>query len=115
MVVQVGTSSRRQVHESSLCLSARFCENLLELKHVSSEGCPVRDVTEGEVSGMCAKTSMPRRGDAPYNGTRTSEGEPLHEDMSLHEAGVAERVHKVAGMYALGMVSAWQRDCESGS
>jgi hypothetical protein len=33
MGVQVSTSSRRRVRESSLCPSAHFCEDALQLKH----------------------------------------------------------------------------------
>jgi hypothetical protein len=48
MGVQVSALSRRRLCESSLCPSARFCENPLQLKRVTSEDCPLRCVTEGE-------------------------------------------------------------------
>jgi hypothetical protein len=48
MDVQVSTSTWHQVCESSLYPSACFCEDPLQLKRVTSEGCPVRGVTEGE-------------------------------------------------------------------
>jgi hypothetical protein len=48
MGVQVRTSSRYRVCESSLCPSACFCEDPLQLKRVTSEGCPVQRVTEAE-------------------------------------------------------------------
>jgi hypothetical protein len=41
MGVQVSTSSQRRVRESSLCSSACFCEDLLQLKRVTSCCCPV--------------------------------------------------------------------------
>jgi hypothetical protein len=47
MGVQVSTSSRRRVRESSLCPSACFCEGLLQLKRVTSCCCSVRGATEG--------------------------------------------------------------------
>jgi hypothetical protein len=37
-----------RVCESLLCPSACFYEDPLQLKRVTSEGCPVRGVTEGE-------------------------------------------------------------------
>jgi hypothetical protein len=37
----------RRVRESSLCPSAYFCEDLLQLKRVTSCCCPVRGATEG--------------------------------------------------------------------
>jgi hypothetical protein len=40
MGVQVRMSSRHQVHESLLCPSARFCEDLLQLKRVTFEELP---------------------------------------------------------------------------
>jgi hypothetical protein len=45
--VRVGTLSRRRVCESLLCPSARFCEDLLQLKRVTSCCCPVLGATEG--------------------------------------------------------------------
>jgi hypothetical protein len=48
MGVQVRTSSRYRVCESSLCPSACFCEDPLQLKRVTSKGCPVQRVTEAE-------------------------------------------------------------------
>jgi hypothetical protein len=45
--VRVGTSSQRRVRESSLCPSACFCEDLLQLKRVTSCCCPVLGATEG--------------------------------------------------------------------
>jgi hypothetical protein len=48
MVVQVGTSSRRRFYESSLRPSACLCEDLLQLKHVTSKGCPIEGVIGGE-------------------------------------------------------------------
>jgi hypothetical protein len=47
MGVQVRTSSQRRVCESLLCPSACFCEDLLQLKRVTSCCCPVRGATEG--------------------------------------------------------------------
>jgi hypothetical protein len=47
MGVQVRTSSRRQVRESSLCPSACFCEDPLLLKRVTSCCCPVLSAIEG--------------------------------------------------------------------
>jgi hypothetical protein len=47
MVVQVSTSSRRQVCESLLCPSACFCEDPLQLKRVTSCYYPVLGATEG--------------------------------------------------------------------
>jgi hypothetical protein len=41
MVVRVGTSSRRQVRESSMCPSAYPCEEKLQLKRVTIEECMV--------------------------------------------------------------------------
>jgi hypothetical protein len=48
MGVQVITSSRRRVCESSLCSSACFCKDPFQLKRVTSEGCLVQGVTKGE-------------------------------------------------------------------
>jgi hypothetical protein len=47
MGVQVSTSTRCRVRESSLCPSAYFCEDLLQLKHVTLCCCPVLGATEG--------------------------------------------------------------------
>jgi hypothetical protein len=47
MGVQVRTSSRRQVRESSLCPSERFCEDPLQLKCITSCCCSVLGATEG--------------------------------------------------------------------
>jgi hypothetical protein len=38
--MRVGTSSQRRVRESSLCLSACFCEDPLQLKRVTIEELP---------------------------------------------------------------------------
>jgi hypothetical protein len=51
MGVRVGTSSQRRVCESSLCPSACFCEDTLQLKRVTSCCCPVLDATEGPDTG----------------------------------------------------------------
>jgi hypothetical protein len=48
MDVQVRMSSRHRVCESSLCPSACLCEDLLQLKRITSEGFPVRGVAEGK-------------------------------------------------------------------
>jgi hypothetical protein len=45
--VQVCTSSQRRVCESSLCPSACFCEDPLQLKRVTSCCYPVLGATEG--------------------------------------------------------------------
>jgi hypothetical protein len=42
-------------------------------------------------------------GDAPYVDKDQLKGSLFTEDLSPHEAGVAEDVHKVAGMCALGV------------
>jgi hypothetical protein len=47
MDVQVRMSSRRRVCESSLCPSACFCEDLLQLKYVTLCCCLVLGATEG--------------------------------------------------------------------
>jgi hypothetical protein len=47
MDVQVGTSSWHRVRQSSLCPSACFCEDPLQVKRVTSCCCPVRGATEG--------------------------------------------------------------------
>jgi hypothetical protein len=47
MGVRVSTSCRCRVCESSLCPSACFCEDLLQLKRVTSCCCPVLGATEG--------------------------------------------------------------------
>jgi hypothetical protein len=41
MVMRVRTSSRRRVHESSMCPSACPCEEKLQLKRVTIEECTV--------------------------------------------------------------------------
>jgi hypothetical protein len=46
MGVQVSTSSRRRIRESSL-YRACFCEDPLQLKRVTSCCCPVLGATEG--------------------------------------------------------------------
>jgi hypothetical protein len=47
MGVQVSTLSQRRVRESSLCPSACFYEDPLQLKRVTSCCCPVLGATEG--------------------------------------------------------------------
>jgi hypothetical protein len=47
MGVQVGTLRRHRVRESSLCPSACFCEDPLQLKRVTSCCCLVLGATEG--------------------------------------------------------------------
>jgi hypothetical protein len=51
MGVRVSTSCRCRVRESSLCPSARFCEDPLQLKRVTSRSCPGAriDVCEDKV------------------------------------------------------------------
>ena len=83
--MRVGTLSRRRLCESSLFSSARFCEDPLQLKHVTSECCPVRGVTEGEGRAqrkVCLNTQMLKRvvGQGPVKGSL------FNEDMALHEA-----------------------------
>jgi hypothetical protein len=46
MGVQVRTSSWRRFYELSLCPSACFCEDLLQLKRVTSCCCPMLGTTE---------------------------------------------------------------------
>jgi hypothetical protein len=74
--VQVSTLSRRCVRESLLCPSASFCEDLLQLKRVTSSCCPVRGATEGLDVKMAKLKRIVGRG--PVKGSL------LNEDLSLH-------------------------------
>jgi hypothetical protein len=76
MGVQVRTSSRRQVCQSLLCPSARFCEDPLQLKRVTSCCCLVLGATEGL---DVRKTKLKR-----IVGPGSVKGSLLNEDMSLH-------------------------------
>jgi hypothetical protein len=51
----------------------------------------------------CDRGSRREVGDAPYVDNDQLKGSLFNEDLSPHEAGVAEGVHKVAGMCALGV------------
>jgi hypothetical protein len=76
MGVQFGASSRRRVYESSLCPSACFCEDPLQLKRVMSCCCLALGATEGlNVRKMKLKRIV---GQGPVKGSL------LNEDMSLH-------------------------------
>jgi hypothetical protein len=66
MVVQVGASCRRRLCESSLCPSARFCEDPLQLKRVTFEELPGskdrRERRQGGEEAICVS----RRGDQAW-------------------------------------------------
>jgi hypothetical protein len=51
----------------------------------------------------CARGSRREGGDAPYVDNDQLKGSLFKEDLSPHEAGVAEGVHKIVGMCALGV------------
>jgi hypothetical protein len=51
----------------------------------------------------CDRGSRREDSDAPYVDKDQLKGSLFNEDLSSHEAGVAEGVHKVAGMCALGV------------
>jgi hypothetical protein len=76
MGVQVSTSSRCQVRESSLCPSAHFCEDSLHVKSVTSCCCPVLGATEG----LDVRMAMLKRivGQGPVKGSL------FNEDLTLH-------------------------------
>jgi hypothetical protein len=76
MGVQVSTSSRRRVRESSLCPSACFCEDLLQLKRVTSCCCRVLGVIEGLDVRMAKLRCI--GGQGPVKGSL------FNEDLALH-------------------------------
>jgi hypothetical protein len=76
MSVQVSTSSRCRVRESSLCPSAHLCEDPLQLKRVTSCCRPVLGATEGL---DVRKTKLKR-----IVGEGSVKGSLLNEDLSLH-------------------------------
>jgi hypothetical protein len=51
----------------------------------------------------CDRGSRREGGDAPYVDNDQLKGSLFNEDLSPHVAGVAEGIHKVAGMCALGV------------
>jgi hypothetical protein len=51
----------------------------------------------------CGQGSRQEDGDALYVGNNQLKGSLFNKDLSPHEVGVAEGVHKVAGMCALGV------------
>jgi hypothetical protein len=51
----------------------------------------------------CDRGSRREGGDAPYVDKDQLKGSLFNENLSPHEVGVAEGVHKVAGMCALGV------------
>jgi hypothetical protein len=74
--VRVGTSSQHRVYESSLCPSACFCEDPLQLKRVTSCCCPVLGATEGlDVRKANLKRIV---GQGPVKGSL------FNEDLALH-------------------------------
>jgi hypothetical protein len=76
MGVRVSMSCRRRVCESSLCPSACFCEDMLQLNRVTSCCCPVLGATEGlDVRKMKLKRIV---GQGPVKGSL------LNEDLSLY-------------------------------
>jgi hypothetical protein len=76
MGVQVSTLSRRRVRGSSLCPSACFCEDLLQLKRVTSYCCPVLGATEGlDVRMVKLKRIV---GQGPVKGSLFNENLTLH-------------------------------------
>jgi hypothetical protein len=111
VVVQVGTSGRRRVCESSLCPSACLCEDLLQLKRVEVEGLSGEGYHHGRrrnkrIAGSCQRASTKSSTclDERINvkcegGGKPVKGSLFNEDLSLHEAGVDGVVHEVVGMY----------------
>jgi hypothetical protein len=74
--VQVRTSSQRRICESSLCPSAYFCEDPLQLKGVTSCCCTMPGATEGlDVRKAKLKRIV---GQGPVKGSL------LNEDLSLY-------------------------------
>jgi hypothetical protein len=76
MGVQVSMSCRHRVCESLLCPSACFCEDLLQLKHVTSCCCPVLGVTEGLDVRMVKLKRIVGQGSV--------KGSLFNEDLALH-------------------------------
>jgi hypothetical protein len=74
--VRVDTLSRRRVRESSLCPSACFCEDPLQVKSVTSCCCPVLGATEGLDVRMAKLKRIVGQG--PVKGSL------LDEDLALH-------------------------------
>jgi hypothetical protein len=52
----------------------------------------------------CDRGSRREDGDAPYVDKDQLKGSLFNEDLSPHEAGVAEVIHKIASMCELGVV-----------
>ena len=74
--VHVCTCGRRRVCVSSLCPSARLCEDPLQLKRVTSSCCPVLGATEG-LDGRRMKLKR-------IVGRGPVKGSLFNEDLSLH-------------------------------
>jgi hypothetical protein len=72
--VRVGTSSQRRVCESSLCSSACFCEDPLQLKRVTFEELPGSKDRRVRRQGGKEAICVSRREDQAqaYSGTVTS-------------------------------------------
>jgi hypothetical protein len=66
MGVQVCTLSRRRVCESSLCSSACFCEDLLQLKRVTFEELPGSKDRRVRRQGGEEAICVSRRGDQAW-------------------------------------------------
>jgi hypothetical protein len=66
MDVRVSTSCRRRVHESSLCPSAYFCEDPLQLKRVKFEELPGSKDRRVRRQGGEEAICVSRRGDQAW-------------------------------------------------